>query len=251
MNKLKYVLLAMIIASSTTKVWSQKKIVDTSFDTWWSNINKFNLNENWYLTSELHFRRANGINDWQQFILRPALNYKLNADVHLALGYSFIKNYPYGSQPIAIMTPENNVWEQVTLKHKTGKLSLSHRYRFEQRFIGKTVYNSTDFKPVIDGTSYAHRFRYRLTMTLPLIESGKVFMSGFNEVWINLDDKSVMPTSLNQNWAYVGFGYKFNSQGKLQLGYMNQLIKKGDGIHYENNHTLQFTIAYEFFKSVK
>lgn len=248
MNKIKYTLLAILIASSSTKVWSQKKIVDTSFDTWWSNINKYNVNENWYLTSELHIRRANGINDWQQFLLRPALNYKLNANVDLALGYTYIKSYPYGNQPIAIMTPENNVWEQVTLKHKIGKLSLSHRYRFEQRFIGKTIYSTTDFKPLISGTNYAQRFRYRFTLSLPLIENGKIFTSGFDEVWINLDDKNMMPTSFNQNWAYIGFGYKFNTHGNLQLGYMNQSIKKGDGIHYENNHTLQFTIVYELFK---
>jgi len=167
MIKLKYVLLTVIIVSSTTKVWSQKKIVDSSFNTWWSNINKYNLNENWYLTSELHFRRANGINNWQQFILRPALNYKLNSTVDLTVGYSYIRSYPYGNQPIAIMTPENNVWEQVTLKHKSGKLNISHRYRFEQRFIGNTIFSPLTSEASINGYNYGQRFRYRLTMSRP------------------------------------------------------------------------------------
>ena len=60
-----------------------------------------------------------------------------------------------------------------------------------------------------------------------------------------------MPTSLNQNWLYAGFGYKFMPHANVQLGYMNRVIRKGDGIHYENNHTLQFTIVLELFSSLK
>ena len=47
---------------------------------------------------------------------------------------------------------------------------------------------------------------------------------------------------------YLGCGCKFSPQANIQLGYMNRVIKKEDRIHYENNHTFQFTISYEFFK---
>ena len=247
----RYILIVLVVVAASTpiKVWSQKRIVDSSFDSWWSNTNKYNVNKSWFFSSELHIRRANGLDYWQQFLFRPALNCKANANIDLALGYTYIKSHPYGKQPIAIETPENNVWEQVTLKQSIGKFKISHRYRFEQRFIGKTVYNAIDLTPSIKGSNYAQRFRYRLTMSYPLIESGKLFVKGFEEIWINLDDKSVLPTSLNQNWLYGGFGYKFSPKASVQLGYMNRVIKKGDGIHYENDHNIQFTISYEFFKN--
>ncbi len=245
MNKTKHFLLTLLILSSVNIIWAQNKIVDSSFDTWWSNTNKYNLNQSWYLSSELHLRRADGINDLQQFVFRPALNYKKNTNVIFTLGYTYIQSHPYGEQPIAIVTPENNIWEQITLKQNLSKLNISHRYRFEQRFIGKPIYNSSN-EPSIDGTMYAQRFRYRLTLSKSISKKEKLFAKTFNELWINIDDKNIMPTSLNQNWLYAGLGYKLSPKVTIQLGYMNRIIKKGDGIHYENNQTIQFTIGFEF-----
>ncbi|MBL4592483.1 MAG: DUF2490 domain-containing protein [Flavobacteriales bacterium] len=242
----KFPILIFLLLIMTIRVWSQKRIVDSSLNTWWSNTNKYSVNENWYFSSELHLRRANGLEDWQQFLFRPALNYKLNSSIDLSLGYTYIRSCPYGNQPIAIITPENNIWEQITLKHQSGKLKISHRYRFEQRFIGQTVYDASGLAPTIEGNKYAQRFRYRLTLSRTISKNGKLFSKAFNELWINLDDKSVMPTSLNQNWLYGGLGYKIIPNGSIQLGYMNQVVKKGDGIHFENNHTLQITIGYKF-----
>jgi len=242
----KYILLTTLVVCLTIQGWSQNRIIDSNFNTWWSNINKYNISNNWFLSSELHIRRANGLSDWQQFLFRPALNYKLNSPVVLTLGYTYIKSYPYGNQPIAILTPENNLWEQITLKHQSGKFKISHRYRFEQRFIGKTNYTLAN-EPIIKGHVYTHRFRYRLTMSIPLSSNKKMFAKGFDEVWVNLEN-NLMPVGLNQNWLYAGLGYKINSRANFQIGYMNQLVKKGDGIHYENNQTIQVTIGYDFFK---
>lgn len=220
-------------------------IIDHSFDTWWSNINQYKINDNWYASSELHIRRANGVQDWQQFLFRPAINYKLNKQVEFAVGYTYVLSYPYGEQPITTRTPEHNVWEQVTLKQGFDKLKISHRYRLENRFIGTpTTTDGINFS--INGTTYAQRFRYRITASYPISE--KWFVKGFEEIWMNLNNNNFLPSSLNQNWLYGGFGYKFSDKINLEAGYMNQLIKKGDNVHFENNPTTQVTLGYKFGK---
>lgn len=228
---------------------AQNRVVDKSFNTWWTNVNKYDLSDKFFLTSEIHVRRTNGLKYWQQFLFRPGINYKVNQNVSLSVGYTFIQSYPYGEQPLPMQMPENNVWEQVAVSQKIGKVKLNHRYRLEHRFIGNVTTNNADLM-VIDGTTYEQRFRYRLTGSFPIAKEGRWFAKWFDEIWINMAD-NFMPLSMNQNWLYGGIGYKFSERGVLELGYMSQLIRKGDGIHYESNPTLQATIAYHFARAAK
>jgi hypothetical protein len=233
-------IVAMFAAINSTQA-QENRVVDSQFDTWWSNVNTYNLHPKWYLSSELHIRRTNGFKNWQQFLIRPAANFKLNDNIHFALGYTYILSYPYGNQSIHIATPEHNVWEQVTLKHKVGKVAFSHRYRFEQRLIGNRVMDEAG-EYHLDDFTFGERFRYRLTASIPITANKRWFITVFDEIWITQED--FLPTGLNQNWAYLGAGFKLTKRTNIQLGFMHQLIKKGDGIHFESNPTLQFTFGY-------
>ncbi len=236
----------LLLILTVNSIKAQAQIVDHNFNIWSTNINEYILNDHWYLSSEVHIRRTNGFHSWQQFLFRPAVNYKLNENIHFTAGYTYILSYPYGEQPLATTTPENNIWEQIILNHGIGIVNFSHRYRLEHRFIGDPVLNNKGSYD-IQGTSYAQRFRYRLTGTFPIIKDGKWFGAFFDEAWIILAD-NFMPLSFNQNWLYAGLGYRFSDRGNIQLGYMNQLIRKGDGVHYESNPTIQFTVVYKFEK---
>lgn len=249
MGEAKRIVILIVLGVVFQSTVMGQKIVDHSFNTWWSNINKYTLSSRWYLSSELHIRRANGVDRWQQFLFRPAVNYELNPHVHLTAGYTYIISYPYGLQPIAITTPEHNVWEQITLKHMVGKVQFSHRYRLEHRFQGKQVLNDQNMYE-INGTTYVQRFRYRFTVSFPISNNEKFFAKCFDELWINLDN-NLMPLSFNQNWLYGGFGYKFSQRGTVEVGFMNHLAHKGDGIHYESNPTTQCTIGWKFGKNEK
>lgn len=226
--------------------FAQSEEVGHNFNTWWSNINKYHLSNKIYLSSELHIRRTDGINKWQQFLIRPAFNNKINEQVVATAGYTYILSYPYGDQAIPTRTPEHNVWEQVTLKNDIDNVNLSHRFRMEHRFIGQEIADTSGTFHT-EGYNYAQRFRYRFTSQFSLSKNKKFFGKWFDEVWINLAN-DFMPRSLNQNWLYLGVGYKFSDIGNVQIGFMDQVIRKGDGIHYENNPTLQCTVGFEFGK---
>ncbi|MCG8576524.1 MAG: DUF2490 domain-containing protein [Flavobacteriales bacterium] len=244
MNSYKTIMSCLILIIGVQfKVSAQDEQIDHNFNSWWSNINKYHLGAKTFLSSELHIRRTNGLDKWQQFLFRPAVNYKVNDHLVSTVGYTFIQTYPYGNQPIVAVTPEHNVWEQVTLKHNIKKVNLSHRFRMEHRFIGQeTVDSNGQYRT--NGFNYAQRFRYRFTGQFPLSKNQKVFGKWFDEIWLNLSN-SFMPRSLNQNWLYLGVGYRFSDIGNVQVGFMDQLIKKGDGVHYENNPTIQCSVSFE------
>ncbi len=217
----------------------------TSYSTnWWNGIiGHYRLSDKWGLYDELHIRRANYLETWQQFLFRPGINYFLNDNVVFTLGYTYIQTYPYGSQPVPTVIPENNIWQQVILKHKKGKVSITHRYRWEERFIGKAILDTEKNNYIISGTNYTNRFRYRIIVGVPIKNNWS--FTFYDEVFISID-KKMQQFGFNQNWITGLINYKVSENLKISVGMMQQYFKKSDGIHYENNPTIQFGIGYKF-----
>jgi hypothetical protein len=230
-----------LVFTLAAPVKAQEILTDHYFDTWWSNINHVQISKKWELSTETHIRRTQGLAEWQQLLIRPAINFQVNTPLKLSVGYTFIQSFPYGNQPIVVRTPENNVWEQLTLSHSVGRLKLAHRYRLEHRFIGTPVRKGHAYQ--IDGMHYAQRFRYRITGVLPFGKQEKGFAKFFDEAWIHLED-NLMPRAFNQNWLYLGLGYHLSSWSAIEVGYLHQSLSKGDGIHFESNPTLQSTLCF-------
>ena len=97
----------------------------------------------------------------------------------------------------------------VETKQNIGKVSLSHRYRLEQRFVEE------DFKL---------RFRYFLSLKIPLKikETGTspLYLSAYNEIFLN--SKSSI---FDRNRVYGGLGYNLSENIKIELGYINQFFE--------------------------
>ena len=85
---------------------------------------------------------------------------------------------------------------------------MSHRYRFEQRFV------ESDFKM---------RIRYFLGLNIPISskEQNKYYFSAYNELFLNTKSKLY-----DRNRLYGGFGYQLDKIVRLEMGYMNQFLNK-------------------------
>lgn len=212
-----------------------------SYSSWNTVLLKYELSPKFYIFNETHFRRTDFLSNWQQFIERPSLHYNLNSTIEFSAGYSYIKNYR-GTLDFS----ENNIWEQVTLSHNSGKINFSHRFRYEQRFIQQVEQTENgDF--TTNGSEHTNRFRYRITTSFPLFSiTGNKKLSGivFDEIWLN-QDQGIVPRSLNQNWLYVGVSYPIFSNANLDLGYMSAYAPLGGDL-YTSNHILQTTFKYTF-----
>jgi hypothetical protein len=242
-----FVMAAVILACGAGVVQGQQqKEISSSTNGWFLLMNEFRFSPKWFLTTEVHLRRADVYEDWQQVLLRPAINYRITPALDFGFGYTYIRSFPYGEQPLRTIVPENQLWQQLHMRHSIGKVGLSHRYRLEERWIGQ-IQDDLRGRATINGSSYAQRFRYRLLARLPLhttAEGAKqLFISAWDELFINLEN-NFMFSNFQQNRIYLGLGYQFNPLVNLQAGYMKQVIRKGNGIQYERNPTINISLFY-------
>ncbi len=238
----KTVIITILCQVFALSVQSQEPVIAHSTNWWNALVGHYRFSDKWGVYDELHIRRANYLSSWQQFLFRPGVNYFLNDNVTLTVGYTYIKNYRNDILPEElVVVPENNVWQQVFVKQKIGKVTLKHRYRFEERWSGRAVVLPADGY-IIDGYNYSNRFRYRIILGIPLAEKWSVTL--YNELFIAID-KKFMLFNFNQNWDTFLLNYKPNPSLKISGGIMYQYLRKPDGIHYEANPTIQFGIGYK------
>lgn len=211
---------------------------------WYMFFGSFKFSEKLGLHSEAQWRRSNYILDNQQILLRTGLNFHFNKQVFATAGYCFVQTYPYGEFPAKMMFPEHRIWEQIQFTNRFGKLEMVNRFRMEQRYVYAPVLKDGIY--VIGNDVYTNRFRLLTRFSVPfkgqIIEDNTFYITAYEEFFINFG-RNVAYNIYDQNRAYLALGYKIPKLGKLEIGYLNQLIFKGNGIHVENNHTIQVSLT--------
>lgn len=170
------------------------------------------LNDKWNIHHEAQYRNYNAIRDMEQLLLRTGIGYNLTPkNNNLLLGYGYIQSENYISEDEKISIPEHRIFQQFITRQKAGRVSLQHRYRFEQRWV-----ENQDFKL---------RFRYFLSLNVPLNNTEMIdkttYLSAYNEIFINSGNTARF---FNRNRIYGGLGYRLNDQLRFEVGYMNQIL---------------------------
>ncbi|MGB5383834.1 MAG: DUF2490 domain-containing protein [Lutimonas sp.] len=167
---------------------------------------KINDRFNWH--HEVQYRSFNFIGDTEQLLLRTGLGYNLSENNNnILLGYGFIYSEPYvKNTDVKTNNTENRIYQQFITRQAFGRLSLLHRYRFEQRFL------ENDFKL---------RLRYFLALNMALnhteLSDKTFYLSAYNEIFVNTEQNY-----FDRNRLYGGMGYKFSKNIKIEIGVMNQ-----------------------------
>jgi hypothetical protein len=221
---------------------SAQSVLKGDVNTWFLMLNRFTLDPHWSITNEVHERTGSFLKNQGTFILRPSLDYHINESYELSVGYSFLRFSSYEPYVLPISRSEHNIWEQVMIKQNIGKINFHHRFRFEHRFLENINTNPVE----IDGFNYFNRFRYRIGLSrnfLALKGEKQLFFSVFDELWINFDQK-YRPEDYARNWLNFALGLSFNPSSNVQLMYMNQYDKSGNG--YITSPIIQLTFIKNF-----
>ncbi len=178
---------------------------------------------------EYQWRRENIITSWQQSLTRVGLQYHFKNNVSALLGYGYIVTFPYGDYPAGpYHIPEHRIFEQLIWNGNVGRLSLNHRLRLEQRFLGKvnqaaTEYTRTDWV-------YLNRIRYQLRAAVPInkkkIENKTFYAAAFDEIFIGFG-KNVNQNIFDQNRIGLLAGYQYNKILRGEIGVFNQTVQQG------------------------
>ena len=194
---------------------------------------------------EAQARRADLGAAWQQRLARVGLTHTPGGGVRLAAGYAYVDTERYGDAPVAAPFPEHRAWQQLQLGHATGAVSWTHRYRLEQRWIGRTGTGVADAGRVV-GWRYANRARYLARGAVPLgalapaLDDARLVVA--NELFVNFG-RSALANLLDQNRAMLLLSHPLGGALRVEGGYLHQYLVKGSGRDVERNHTIVLTLA--------
>ena len=182
---------------STTGVWSMlfytKQFNDSQF-----GIQGDFQDRNWDLDG-----------DFEQLLIRNGLTFKpKESNLLLTLGYGNIKSGEFAAD--SITTQEHRLYQEALIPWKiSDRISTTHRYRFEQRWIEENKMKT--------------RHRYNLFVNIALnqaaFEKGTYYLALYSEIFLFSWDIEVERVRL-----YSALGYEFSQGSKIQLGIMRQSV---------------------------
>ena len=205
-NKIKFGLVIFCCLCLPFSMTSQ----ESDFGNWIIYFGNKQINEKWNWHHEVQYRNYDAVGDLEQLLLRTGIGYNLTENNNnVLLGYGFIASENYNGDD-KFSVNEHRIYQQFISKQKVGSVGISHRYRFEQRFI------ESDFRI---------RFRYFLSLNVPLCSQekkpSKWYLSAYNEIFLNGDSNI-----FDRNRLYGGLGYRLNKGVRFELGYMNQFFER-------------------------
>lgn len=177
---------------------------------WFAYMGNQKINNKWNWHNEVQYRNFNFAGDLEQLMVRTGLGYNLSENNNnILLGYAYVHSEPYiAGTDAKTRTDEHRIFQQFITKQQFGRVSVSHRYRFEQRFL------QDDFKM---------RLRYALSLNIPInkkvMDKNAVYVSLSNEVFINTKQNHY-----DRDRIYGGIGYCFSKYVKVEAGVMSQLL---------------------------
>lgn len=230
----KVLLIGLVTLCFTTTLSAQTTRENSG---WFFFLNSTKLNDKWGLHLDVQVRSHDEWTKVKNVLVRPGLTYFINPNQNVTAGYLLATtSLANDDKTIA----EHRIWEQYIISHKLFTGNLSHRFRLEQRFIGRAD----------DSKIFAQRFRYFFRDLQPLVKTEGPFTKGpfiavQNELFFNIQNKDELNGNVfDQNRAYIAAGARFSKKFDAELGYMNQ-FQKGVSTNV-SNHILQLAIYTRF-----
>lgn len=224
-------LYATVLWFSITISFAQNtRLNDENSIGWYNYFGNFKLNNKWGVASEYQWRRNNFVTDPQQGLLRVGVNYQLQPNVQLRMGYAWIETAPYGEIPINGFGKdfsEHRAFQMLTINDNISRVEISHRFMLEQRWVGR--YSSANLMKE-DEFPLLNRLRYMCRVQAPL--KGKTvvektpYLVLYDEIMIGFG-KNVNENIFDQNRLGFLIGYRFNKNLRLESGYLNQTLQLG------------------------
>lgn len=204
---------------------------------WYNTFLSVKLPREFGLHTEYQWRRVDFGSRWQQSLLRTGINFNINERVQFRIGYVWLETFAYGDYTINVFGKnftEHRTFQMVQMVQKEGRVELQHRFMLEQRFVGKFD-NANRIHE--DEYVYMNRMRYMLRVQMPLKGSTIVektpYVAMYNELFIGFGE-NVNANVFDQNRMGVLLGYRFNSNIRIEAGYLNQILQFGRQIEGKN-----------------
>ncbi len=230
---MKKIIAILLFVSIGYQIKAQNTIQNSG---WLIYVHTQKLSHKFGLGFDFQLRSADKFDYVKAFVFRPSINYFINEELSATAGFGHFINNQKINGHVNSKSQEEMVWEQFAINSKIHFITLTNRFRLEQRFIERANH-----------AVFSERLRYALQLQIPLYqpkgeETDKGFFLYFqNEVFLHLQNKDQLNNhTFDQNRAYAALGYKFSPKLDLETGYLNQISE--NKTNYTFNHVVQVTL---------
>ena len=173
----------------------------------------------WYMELQPRFKQEG--REFDQYMIRPGINYKLTDHLVGGGGYGYVRTRTEQGH----YTDEDRIWQQV-IYNTTWQdgVKFSSRSRLEQRFLDS-------------GDDTGWRYRQLLRVSKPLASLPSVSPVLWNEVFVNFRETDWgAQRGFDQNRLFAGIAWTATPDARLEFGYLNQYVR--GRAHDSMNHVL-------------
>lgn len=217
----------LILSVFNLAILSAQETGEDKLGSWHMYFGTNRVSNKFSIHTEAQLRYYEQAKNFNQLLLRTGLNYHINPDAIVTIGYGYIDTDPTFTDFETLISPgltavptntilEHRIFEQFILKNKVWEFLFEHRYRLEQRFIQFGDKNTPVFNKSTD-----HRARYRLQVTLPITDI--FFLNFYDEIFINLQREA-----FGQNRLYGAIGIHVTENLSVQAGYLKNHFRTID-----------------------
>jgi hypothetical protein len=175
-----------------------------------------------------------------QLYIQPSIIYVHSPNLNFAGSYTYQRNNPFNGN----FVNEHRLWQQVIFSLPVSKGRLTHRFRFEERFIENRATNEYPLST---------RARYQIGFNMPLqgrtLEKNEFYFNTYNEFYFSLT--GAKNATYSENWTYAGFGYDMGKIGRLELGYLFQTLVRNQAqdLRFFNLTQIMWVTNFNFAKN--
>ncbi len=209
--------LVLIFAGIFIYEQSKAQLDESEMGAWYMYFFNAQFKESQFgFQGDIQYRNWNLGGDLEQLLLRGGLTFNpKNTNVKFTLGYGNITTGVPGDSDET--SAESRIYQEMLLPQKVSeRFLLTHRYRFEQRFV--------------EDQDLRTRFRYALFMNVLLnqtnLSKNAIYLALYNELFINGQRKvkeEIEVELFDRNRTYMGLGYGITDKLRVQAGWMKQI----------------------------
>ncbi len=223
---------SLVLSAQTEKEVTKRKMI------WYGFSEEIEIRKKWHINAE--FEERHFIDSLQQAEYKFGLSglYDINKNWNAGIGVSYARE---GFNEFIL--PEFRLEQEFNNKHKYKWLTITNRYKIEERFFRSKVSGE-----VPEEYNFAMRFRLRLGFDLTLAKFGEnknpLKLRLNDEIFINAG-KMFVKNIFDQNRFYAGISYRPVKSLTFGAGYMNAFKQRKSGYKYYDKHIIRFSIEHE------
>ena len=186
----------------------------------YEGFHPFKEGKPWGLFGEAIIKRNHLVIDRMQEFVRLGINYSLQNGNRITGGFAYQYNVPFDAVSEPYNWPDYRIWEQYLIRKPVAKGMWQHRFRLEQRWLGR---KSSVAVANIDEYKFENTFRYMLKKTFVL--NSKMYAILFDEIHLRMPPPE-FEKLFDQNRIYAGMGFNLDEKKwwRIETGMMLQSV---------------------------